>query len=194
MTTADLYRLAGVSSWIALVALVLSGIALALFFGGAGQFWGPVNDALIVVTTIALLPAVLAVARLAGERGSPWVTIVTAAAFAGLILIAVGQTLLIVGALTLEGSYVTGGLGVIPFIAWIVMVAVLALSAGVIPTTTGWLAVATIIGIVAFSAIGAVTQGPVLWVGGVALLVAIGAWLAGLATTFASNAAAAASA
>ena len=194
MTTADLYRLAGVSSWVALVALVLSGIALALFFGGAGQFWGPVNDALIVVTTIALLPAVIAVARLAGERGAPWVTIVSAAAFAGLILIAVGQTLLIVGALTLEGSYVTGGICVIPFIAWIVMVAVLALNAGVIPTTTGWLAVATLIGIVAFSAIGAVTQGPVLWVGGVALLVAIGAWLAGLATTFASNAAAAASA
>jgi hypothetical protein len=194
MTTADLYRLAGVSSWIALVALVLSGIALALFFGGAGQFWGPVNDALIVVTTIALLPAVIAVARLAGDRGAPWVTIVTAAAFAGLILIAVGQTLLIVGALTLEGSYVTGGIGVIPFIAWIVMVAVLAFNAGVIPTTTGWLAVATLIGIVAFSANGAVTQGPVLWVGGVALLVASGAWLAGLATTFASNAAAAATA
>ena len=194
MATSDLYRLAGVSSWIALVAFVLSGIAIALFFGGAGQFWGPVNDALIVITTIALLPAVIAVARLAGERGSPWVAIVSVAAFAGLILIAVGQTLLIVGALTLEGSYVTGGIGVIPFIAWIVMVAVLALNAGVIPTTTGWLAVATLIVIVAFSAIAAVTQGPVLWVGGVALLVAISAWIAGLATTFASNAGTVASA
>lgn len=192
MTTADLYRLAGVSSWIALVALVLSGIALALFFGGAGQFWGPVNDGLIVITAIALLPTVIAVARLAGERGAPWVTIVSAAAFAGLILIAVGQALLIVGVLTLEGSYVTGGLGVIPFIAWIVMIAVLALGAGVISTTTGWLAVAALVGIVAFSAIAAVTQGPVLWAGGVALLVAISAWLAGLATTFSSSAAAAA--
>jgi len=194
MATSDLYRLAGVSSWIALVAFVLSGIAIALFFGGAGQFWGPVNDALIVITTIALLPAVIAVARLAGERGAPWVAIVSVAAFAGLILIAVGQTLLIVGALTLEGSYVTGGIGVIPFIAWIVMVAVLALNAGVIPTTTGWLAVATLIVIVAFSAIAAVTQGPVLWVGGVALIVAISAWIAGLATTFASNAGTVASA
>jgi hypothetical protein len=194
MTTVDLYRLAGVSSWIALIALVLSAIALALFFGGAGQFWGPVNDALVVVTAIALLPAVIAVARLAGERGAPWVTIVSVAAVAGLILIAVGQSLLIVGVLSLEGSYVTGGLGLVPFLAWIGMVAVLALGAGVIPTTTGWLAVGILMGIVALSAIAVVTRGPVLWVGGIALLVAISAWLAGLATSFASNAAAAAAA
>jgi hypothetical protein len=194
MTTVDLYRLAGVSSWIALIALVLSAIALALFFGGAGQFWGPVNDALVVVTAIALLPAVIAVARLAGERGAPWVTIVSVAAVAGLILIAVGQALLIVGVLSLEGSYVTGGLGVVPFLAWIVMVAVLALGAGVIPTTTGWLAVGILMGIVALSAIAVVTRGPVLWVGGIALLIAISAWLAGLATSFASNAATAAAA
>ena len=58
MATTDLYRLASMSSWAALVALVLSGIALALFFGGAGEFWGPVNDALIVITAIALLPVV----------------------------------------------------------------------------------------------------------------------------------------
>ena len=64
MATADLYRLASLSSWIALVALVLSGIALALFFGGAGQFWGPVNDGFLVVT--AVLYAVLA-------SGSMWV-------------------------------------------------------------------------------------------------------------------------
>src|SRR5262245_45243750 len=125
MSNADLYRLAGMSSWLALVALVLSGIALALFFGGAAQSWGPVNDALIVVTAIALIPAVLAVARLAGDRDSPWVTILTVAALAGLVLMATGQTLLIVGRLSLDGSYVTGGIGFVPFLAWILLVAVL---------------------------------------------------------------------
>src|SRR5881392_823424 len=92
MAAADLSRLAGMSSWVALVALVLSGMALALFFGGAGEYWGPVNDALIVVTAIALIPTVAAVARLAGDRGAPWVAVVTVAAVAGLVLIAVGQT------------------------------------------------------------------------------------------------------
>jgi hypothetical protein len=191
MATADLYRLASLSSWIALVALVLSGVALALFFGGAGELWGAVNDALIVLTAIALIPAVVAVARLAGEHGSPWVAILSAAAIAGLILIGVGQALLIVGRLSLEGSYVTGGVGVVPVIAWIVMVAALGLGADGVPTSTGWLAVATLVGIVALSAIAVVTRGPVLWIGGVALLVAISAWLAGLATTFGASAASA---
>ncbi len=189
MATADLYRLAGVSSWIALVALVLSGIALALFFGGAGQFWGPVNDGLIVVTAIALLPVVVAVARMAGDRAAPWVAIVSVATVAGLILIAVGQTLLIVGRLSLDGSYVTGGIGVIPVLAWIVLVAALSLGGGVLPSSTGWLAVATLAAIVVISAIAIVTRGPVLWVAGVGLLVAISAWLAGLATTFGGGAA-----
>jgi len=189
MATGDLYRLAGVSSWIALVALVLSGIALALFFAGAGEFWGPVNDALIVLTAIALIPAVVAVQRLAGDRGAPWVAGLTVATIAGLILIAVGQTLLIVGRLSLEGSYVTGGIGVIPVLAWIVLVAALSLGGGVMPSTTGWLAVATLVLIVALSVIAVVTRGPVLWVAGVGLLVAIAGWLAGLATSFGASAA-----
>lgn len=191
MATADLYRVAGLASWVALVALVLSGVALALFFGGAGAFWGPVNDALIVVTVLALLPTVVAIARLAGERVGPWVTIVTVATIAGLILIAVGQSLLIIGRLSLEGSYVTGGIGVVPVIGWIFLVAVLALGAGVLPASTGWLAVATLVAIVLVSVTAAVTRGPLLWIGSVALLVAISTWLASLATTFGSNAASA---
>jgi hypothetical protein len=187
MATADLYRLAGVSSWIALVALVLSGIALALFFGGAGAYWGPVNDALIVVTAIALLPTVAAVARMAGDRGAPWVAVVSLAAAAGLVLIAVGQTLLIVGSLSLDGSYVTGGIGVVPFIAWVVLVAVLGLGLDVLPSRAGWLALVSIVAIVVFSVTAAITLGPVLWVEAVAMLAVISLWLASLATTFADG-------
>ena len=43
--------------------------------------------------------------------------------------------------------------------------------------------------IVVMSAIAVLTQGPVLWVAGVGLIVAISAWLAGLATTFGGSAA-----
>ena len=190
MATPDLYRLAGTSTWIALVALVLSGIALALFFGGAGEFWGPVNDALIVVTVIALIPTVLAVARLAGDRAAPWTTILTVATIAGLILIAVGQTLLIVGRLSLEGSFVTGGVGIIPFLAWVVLIAVLGLGGGPIPDGVGRLAVAVIATVVVISVVGAlVSDGPLLWLAGVGLLVALSIWLAGLATTFGARAA-----
>jgi len=188
MATTDLYRLAGLSSWIALVALILSGVALALFFGGAGQFWGPVNDALIVLTAIALVPTVVAVAQAAEPQATPWVSILPVAAVAGLVLIAVGQTLLIVGVLSLDGSYVTGGIGVIPVIAWIVLVAALSLGGGVLPSFTGWLAIATLASIVAFSAIAVLTRGPVLWIAGVVLLGVIGSWLASLATTLGDRA------
>jgi hypothetical protein len=194
MATADLYRLAGLSGWIALVALVLSGIALALFFGGAGEFWGPINDALIVVTAIGLFLPVLAVDRLAGDHGTPWVAIVTIAAVAGLVLIAVGQTLLIVGRLSLDGSYVTGGFGILPVLAWIVLVAVLSLASGVIPSTVGWLAVATLAAIVVLSIVAVVTRGPVLAVASVAMLIAVSAWLASLASWLGANAATAATA
>jgi hypothetical protein len=184
MSNADLYRLAGASSWLALVALVLSGIALALFFGGAGTFWGPVNDALIVVTAIALIPVAIAVARIAGERGSPWVTILTVACLAGLVLMAIGQTLLIVGRLSLDGSYVTGGIGVVPFLAWVLLVAVLSLSAGILPPTVGWLAALSLASVVAMSVIAALTMGPVLWISAVVLVAAFSGLLASLATAF----------
>jgi hypothetical protein len=188
----DLDRLAGGATWVSLVALVLSGIALALFFGGAGGFWGPVNDAFIVIAVLALIPAVLAVDRLAGDHAAPWTRIITVAALAGIVLMATGQTLLIVGRLSLEGSYVTGGIGVIPFIAWMILVAVLSLSSGVLPGSVGWLAVISLGAIVAMSAIAALTKGPLLWAAGSGLLVALSAWLATLADALGSSAAVAA--
>jgi hypothetical protein len=194
MATADLYRLASLSSWIALVALVLSGIALALFFGGAGEFWGPVNDAFIVVTAIGLILPVVAVSRLAADQGTPWVTIVTIVALAGLVLIAVGQALLIVGRLSLDGSYVTGGIGIVPVLAWIVLVAILSLGSGVLPSTVGWLAVATLAAIVIVSIVAAVTRGPILGVVSVALLITVSAWLASLASWLGASATTAATA
>jgi hypothetical protein len=190
MATADLDRLASLSSWVALVSLILSAIALALFFGGAGAFWGPVNDALIVVTALALIPVVLAVAQLAGDRGEPWVRIFSIAALAGLVLMAAGQALLIVGRLSLDGSYVTGGIGVIPFLVWIVLLAVLAFGLGVLPNRTGWLAVATLVAVVALAATAAIPPTLATGVTGIALIVGMGALLADLALLFAARASA----
>ena len=188
MTTADLYRLAGVSSWVALVAFVLSGIALALFFGGAGQFWGPVNDALIVVTVLALIPAVVAVARLTGNRAAPFLAVLTVATVAGLVLVAVGQTLLIVGRLSLEGSYVTGGIGIVPFLAWLVLVAILGLGDSPLPDAIGRLAAVAIATIV----VAIADRGRLAGAGPVDRELRDArrarAWMASLATTFGERA------
>jgi hypothetical protein len=194
MATADLYRLASTSSWVAAVAFVLSGVAIVLFFAGAGSFWGPVNDALIVVTAIALIPVVLAVSRAGGEHGSPWTGIVTVATIAGLVLMATGQSLLIVGRLSLDGSYVTGGIGLLPLLAWIVLVAVLSLSVGVLPSIVGWLAVLSLAAVVAEGVVAAITMGPLLRIVSVGLVAAVTAFFGSLATAFASSAATAANA
>jgi hypothetical protein len=109
-------------------------------------------------------------------------------AVVGLIVIAVGQTLLIVGRLSLDGSYVTGGIGVTPVIAWIVLIAILGLGMGALPSLTGWLAVLTLVAIVVFSVTAAITLGPVLWVEAVGLVAVMSLWLGSLATTFADSA------
>ena len=192
MTGLDLDRLAGPATWLALVALILSGIALGLFFGGAGAFWGPVNDVLIVVAVLALIPAVLAVDRRAGDHAAPWTRIVTIAALAGIVVMATGQSLLVAGRLSLEGSYVTGGVGVLPFLAWIGLVAVLSLASGVLPRPVGWLAVAVLGLIVVEAVVASVSPAPLLWATTIVLVLALAGWLAALASSFGSVATAAA--
>ena len=41
LSDSQLYPAAGASAVVSIIALVISGVALALFFGGAGAFWGP---------------------------------------------------------------------------------------------------------------------------------------------------------
>lgn len=113
-----LVRAAGWASWVAIVPLVASAIALALFFGGAGQFWGPVNDVLISVTLLLLMLPVLAVLVLVGDQAGTWFSVLTWLTLAGLLLAAAGQLLLVVGVITLENSYMTGGIGILPFLVW----------------------------------------------------------------------------
>ncbi len=188
METDGFYRIAGWLTWLALVALVISGVALALFFGGAGEVFGPINDAFIAIALLALIPAIVAVDRLATGQLGPWVRIVSIAAIVGILIASIGNVLLIAGRITLEGSFVTGGIGIVPVLAWIVLVAVLALGAGVLPAAIGWLSVAAIGVIIACSVVVAVTTGLLPWVASVALLVGLSVWLGGLAVELSPHA------
>ncbi len=185
-----LLRAAGYSAMVAIVALIGSGITIALFFGGAGAVFGPANDLLVSATTVALILPVLGVDRVAGE-GVPWLRLVSIAAVAGLILIAVGQVLLVVGVIDLGASFVTGGLGVLPVFAWVVALVLIALGPGLVGPTVGWLAAAVLVLSAATAIVSALTTGPVLWVACVALLLALTAWLATVATDLLGRAAAA---
>ena len=184
----DLYPAAGASAVVALIALVISGITLALFFGGAGAFWGPVNDMFIVVTVLALILPMLAVDRLAAEAGIGWVRLVTIGAVLGAILIAVGQTALVLGFLRLQGSFVTGGLGFIPIVVWLVALVVLTFASGVLPSPVGGAAVVVLVLIGVEALVGSATYGPLLWIASIALLAAMVAWLWILSSTLLARA------
>jgi hypothetical protein len=170
-------RAAGVSALVAIVGLIVSGITIALFFGGAGAFWGPVNDLATAVTLVALLLPVVAVDRLARSQAGTWLDVVTVAAIAGIVLAAVGQVLLVAGAIRLETSFVTGGAGIVPVFAWLVAVAVLALGPGVLPAHVGWLAIGVIVLSAGLMLIAGVAMGPAVWVASVALLAVLIAWM-----------------
>jgi len=184
----DLYRISSWASWVALVALAIAAVTIALFFAGAGEFWGPVNDVFDVVVLLALVFPVLAIDRLAGPAAGAWLKVVTVAAIAGLVLAAAGEALLVIGIIDLETSYVTGGVGIIPFFAWLIALAILALGRGILPPSIGWLSLGFLGLTVAVLAVSALTYGPPLWVATVALVVVIGALFVALATTMASTA------
>jgi len=183
-----LYRSAATSAVVGVIALVAAAITITMFFAGAGEAWGPVNDVFDALLLAAIVLPVLAIDRLAGPDAQPWLRVVTVAAIAGLVLGAVGQLLLVAGVIDLQTSYVTGGLGIIPFFAWLVALAVLAFGPGVLPQSVGWLVVSIIVLGVGSGVISAVTFGPALWVVSAALVVAIGVWLANLSSILSARA------
>jgi len=182
--TETLYRAAGISAAVAVVAFVISAIALALFFGGAGQIWGPINDVFIAACMIALILPILAVDRMAGGQTGIWLRVVTVAALAGAILAATGQLLLVAGVIDLPTSYITGGLGFAPVLVWMVALVVLAGPLGLVPTAIGWLAGAGLVLVAIASVSTAITMGPPTWLAWTAVVVVFALWMGSLATSF----------
>ncbi len=171
-----LLRTAGVSAAVAIPLLVISGIALALFFGGQGAFWGPVNDVFISLTMIALLLPIIAVDRLAADS-VPWMRLVSIIAFAGCVLVAVGQFALVAGIISLQASFVTGGIGFLGVVVWLIALVILTFGLSVLPAPVGWLSAAILALIVVEAVVGLATTGLGLWVASIALLAALVGWL-----------------
>jgi hypothetical protein len=141
MTLGDL---AAWSTLAAIGALIVSAVALALFFGGAGSFWGPVNDVFVALFLFLLLPAVVAVWRLSPDDIGPWFGILSLAAMAGIAVAAVGQLLLVAGVIELRTSFVTGAIGVVPILLWMAGLAILVFTRQVTGVEVGWALVASL--------------------------------------------------
>lgn len=191
MESTQLFRVAGVSAWIAVVAFIVAAITIALFFGGFGQFWGPINDIAVSITLLALILPILAVDRMAGEQAMPWLRVVTVAAVAGAVLGAAGQVLLVVGVIDLQTSFVTGGVGIVPVLIWVGALIALALGMHLLPPVIGWTAALALAATFATIVVAVFTMGPLLWLACAAMATAYVLWLASLAMSLLRSATAA---
>lgn len=139
-----LLRLAGYGALGAIATLVVAGVALAIFFSdteGLAVF-GPINDIATATTILLLVPAVEASRRLAEGRVGPWFRALSLVAIGGMVLAAGGLVMLVVGVIDLQGSFVIGGIGMLPFLGWAVAVAYLALGGRLLSRPVGWWAAA----------------------------------------------------
>lgn len=177
-------RTASASLRAALITLTLSVIAISLYFGGGGDFWGPLNDILVAATVLLFLPAVIVVRQLSARAAGGWLTVLTIAGLAGILIIAAGQVALVVGLIELETSFATGTVGVLMVVTWLAGSGVLAVRSRVLSRSVGWWALA-FVGAVAATAVAipmvsADTPTLSLLFGG-PLLIALVGWMLSLA-------------
>ena len=167
--------IAGLSAFFAIPAVALAMLYWGQFLVSRSQQDGRRNDIAAAVVMIFLILPVIAVNDLVG--GSGWFNVVSWAAVAGLVLMIAGQALLVAGAIRLETSFMTGGVGFVPFIAWAVTLTVRAFQEGPPPEYLAWSAVALfvlIVPVVLFAAAKPRIAIPVQWL----MCVGLKVWLA----------------
>lgn len=175
-------RAAGYAASAAMVSLLLAGITIFLFFGGAGAAYGPANDLLVALTLILLTLPVLAIRVIVGEGTGPLFGVLSLLAVVGLAVGAVGQVLLVLGVIDLQSSFVTGGVGILPVLVWAVALAVVAFRTEALPDLVGWTTGSMLVLIVVMIVATSVISGAAV-AAGAALLLAVEAWLASIAWT-----------
>lgn len=178
--TVGLVRAAGYSAYAAIATLVVAAVTIALFFGGAGQFWGPVNDVFVSLTTLLLILPVVAVLLLAGDEAGWWFTAVSWLAIAGLLLVAVGQLLLVTGMISLNASFLTGGVGIAPFVLWALATIWTAWTFGTPSMMVGFLLAGVLVMSALTTAVSVALPGTATGVVSGVLVLALCAWLAAL--------------
>ena len=185
---ADLDRTAGYAAAAATLSLLLAGVTIALFFGGAGQQYGPMNDVFTAVTLVLLILPVLAIRALVGDASGPLFDAVSLLAVVGLAVSAVGQMLLVVGVIDLDTSYVTGGVGIGPVLAWAVGLALVSLRGDALPDELGWATFAMLALVALTTVVASVASGPPVALVSTGLFISLELWLAALAWTLLSRA------
>jgi hypothetical protein len=114
-------QVAAIVSAAGIVFLVGMFAAFAVKSSSTAMVLGTVNDALVVIQYVLLLPAVLAFRRVAADGGSPRVGgIIAALGVIGIAGVAILQGLLVAGRLTFEEEIGPVGIAYVPLVAWFI--------------------------------------------------------------------------
>ena len=155
-------------------------MTLALFFGGRGDRFGTLNDLFSAIALLLLILPVIAVNEKVAADAGGWLLPLTVATLAGLLLAAVGQLLLIVRVIDLSTSFMTGGLGILPVLGWVIALVWLSLASHRLPDLVGWMGIA-LLGSAAFTALfSALKLSFAMWAFTVVLAASLLGWLVAL--------------
>lgn len=128
-----LLRLAGWSAYVSGVVSVFGIIFLFLFFGGAGEKYGPMNDVAAIIQYVLMLPIALALQRLLQPYGAERSRAVMRLGIAGMTAVILLQTLLVVGVLPFGIQIILVIPAFLVVLAWLVRNRNLGLSANIVP-------------------------------------------------------------
>jgi len=123
-----------VSAVVAIVGIAFLVAMLASFSAGAqadGERYGFVNDILVIVQYVLMLPAIFAVRRLSSDRSPTLGRAILVSGFALVALIALGQGLLVAGVMTFEQQTIPLSIMFVLLAAWFVAVGRLVTELGI---------------------------------------------------------------
>jgi hypothetical protein len=156
--------------------LVVAGITLALFFRGAGDRYGFANDLFSALALLLLVPPILAVYILYRDQVGAWLLAISIISIGGIGIGAGGQILLVARVISLNTSFITGGIAVVLLIPWVAGFLALSFQPGPLPAYLGRL----LLGVTVFSVVLILTSSlhwqAATWVSSILLLLALCAW------------------
>jgi hypothetical protein len=136
VATTQLFPIVGWSANASAIATIITFVTAILFFS-VGKPWGKINDISSVFQVLFMLPLALGLYLLLRPHAPAVSLVATVIGIGGMLLVAVGQSLLVFGAITFEQSLkffpAGGAIGV-----WLVLVGYLALSSGLLPQGLAW--------------------------------------------------------
>ena len=146
--------------------------------------YGTLNDVLSAIALLLVIPSVLRLNEMLGGAAGGWLLPLTIVTVAGLLIAAVGQFLLVARVIDLSSSFVTGGLGIVPALAWVVALVWLSLGRHLLQETLGWLSLALLVSATSVAVFSGLRLHFATWTSAAVLIAVLLAWLAMLGVAF----------